>query len=237
MMTFLLYPPLRPKAQRGLGQEVRGMSSVSINNLARRIVDKATTDVIVVHKGEVLNAEKDRLGWKVPERLEGDVAVLWCYKRHVEDINIEDVINIDVVKRFIDELKEQGISMPLARRIIYYYRTAKASILKSNEKYTVVDIVPEAVEATAEAIQLYWQRRYSAKGRLYGTLRSEVTRNKVRMTARMYGLEASDVQVGRRVFETRIKIITNTNELEKLLQKLLSTRKSTKCSSNAFNHR
>jgi len=52
----------------------------------------------------------------------------------------------------------------------------------------------------------------------YGFCRPE----KLQLVAKTLGLSVEDKLVGKRTYETRLKIAVNTVELEKLLQKMLS---------------
>jgi len=197
-------------------------------SLAERIVRETPIDqdsVIVVSKDKVVKAKKGEKRWVVPEKIENIDLAFWCFRRYATDVDINEVMSIDIIKRLIDELESQGIPRPSARKITYYYRPTK-SIIAVRDWYTSFDVVPMPGEITAEAVLLYWRRYYSGKGHCYGSLRSEEGRNKVTLIANSYNLEALDSRVGTREYEMRVKIITKVDGLERFLEKALEKRRT-----------
>jgi len=198
------------------------MSAHVPSSLANEIVRKTSTEedtIILVSGTNVMYARKGMYGgWLVSGKLGGADLALWCFKRDYEKLKLEDVAGIESVGRFIEEIKRQELPMPEVRRVVYYYRPVKVRVVKAADKYTVIDIEPEPVEVKAEAIHVYWWRHYSARGRCFGYLCNEERREKVRLTAKLFNLEIYEADVGRRDVEVRIKIVTNTKDLEDLLK-------------------
>jgi len=190
-------------------------------SLANEIVYKTPSEydsIMIVSDGNVLYARKGAYGgWVVSRKLEKVDLALWCPRRDVVDVNIDD-LSIEVVKKFIEELKKYNIAPPSARKVTYYYKPIKATIVKATDKYTVIDFAPEATELTAEATHLYWKRHYSRRHRCYGQLCNASERERAELVAKMFGLDAYEACLGSGVFEVRIKIVTNAKDLEPFLK-------------------
>jgi hypothetical protein len=162
-------------------------------------------------------------GWVVKQKLEQDsiLFAVWCFKRESRDLNLDSLLHNEVVEKFVEELKSLGVSLPRAREVVYYYKLANVSVKKVSEdkNYTVVDVTPTGTVVTAKAAHLYWCTSYSRKGNCYGDLCSG--RDKVVLLAKQYKLDIYEAEVGKRSYETRIKIVTDTADLEKLLEQVL----------------
>jgi len=175
--------------------------------------------ILLLTNNEVLYAKEGMYGgWMVSKKLEKIDTALWCFKRDIENVKIDDVMDVEVVRRFVEELKNLNVGAPSVRKVTYYYRPVEVTIKKSNDRYTVIDIVPKPITLRATAIHLYWRRHYSRKGNVFGDLCNADERDRVRLTAKMLGLEAYDTQVGSRDFELRVKVVTNTKDLEEFLK-------------------
>jgi hypothetical protein len=200
------------------------MSSPSPKQLAEQIVYRTPSEqdaiLIVAPSGEVLYASRGIYGgWIIKGKHENlDKAVaFWSFKREEKDIELSDIAKDERVATILRKLEELGLPQPKARKITYYYYPVKVVVKKVTDHYTVIDVVPEDRVVTAEAIHLYWPRHYSNKGYCYGSLCSSEERQKVLLLGKMLGLEVYDASVGKRDVETRIKLVTNTSELEKLI--------------------
>jgi hypothetical protein len=197
----------------------------SPRQLAEQIVYKTPSEqdaiLIVTQSGEVLYASKGAYGgWIVKGKYENlDKAVaFWCFKREAKDVDLSDVAKDERVAKILEKVREFGLPQPKARKVIFSYYPVKIAVKKVTDRYTVIDVVPEDKVVTAEAVHLLWSRHYSHRGHCYGDLCNPEDKQKVELLGKMLSVEVYDATgTGRRDFETRIKLVTNTSELEKLL--------------------
>jgi hypothetical protein len=209
----------------------------SLEELAYDLVYKTPSEfdsILLITRSGVQYASRGEYGgWIVRGKLaESDILVaLWCYK-HERD-TVDDARNLEdpAIRRFLEELAKHGFNfdyasnVPKARVITYMYKPVEVKVLKSKERYTVIDITPSASDTVVEAkaAHVYWFYHISRKGICSGFC-SETAREKVALVARMLGLEVyrGDAEYGSRNYELRVKFVTDYSQVTDYLRTKLA---------------
>jgi hypothetical protein len=229
--------PVRVAVSPALGAG-GGASGTAPEVLARELVYKTPSEfdsILIVAPSGIQYASKGRYGgWIVRGQLAGSdtIVALWCYEREWSSAGDAHNVEDPNVKRFLDELAKHGFDfslashVPKARVILYKYKPVEVRVKKATDRYTVIDITPVGVDTAieAKAIHLYWFYHVSRKGHCSGFC-SETAREKVRLVAKMLGLEvySADAEYGSRNYEIRAKFVTDYVQVADYLRSRLTS--------------